>query len=61
MSNISSKVILLTNAIINTNHLLTVLLADPLIPADHKAYIKERMRYNAVALNIAKEQEAINA
>lgn len=52
-----SSTILLTNALVNTNQLLTVLLADPAIPPCQKELIKERLSLNSTAISIAKIQE----
>ena len=56
----SPATILLTNALNNTNQLLTVLLTDPMIPVDQKGLIKDRLGLNKVAINVAKLQEEIN-
>lgn len=57
----SSSATLLTNALSYTNQLLTALLTDPTITAAQKDLIKERLKLNTVAIDIAKIQGGTHA
>lgn len=50
----------LRHAIDTTNHLLTVLLADPLVHKDQKEYIQKRLEINRKLLQ-SYELEVVNA
>lgn len=44
----------------HTNHLLSVLLNDPLIPKDHKGYVQSRLDANRKLINAYEESEVSN-